>query len=221
MIKFSREALSKTKAGKLIENERQLLLHEKIEEKKKKIAQGYEHGWILLEGDRPIFVRSRWEANLVFYFEFLKKQGKIKNWLYEHETFWFEGIKRGTNNYKPDFKIIENDDSEYFIEVKGYFTKKDAIKLKRMQKYHPNVRMKVLSNDKGFEAIHKNFPDLKFEKYSSYDMISENSYLIKGWNSPFKKKDEIQKFIPLPMKKPTSRKKPKPKQKGDQESLPF
>lgn len=217
MIKFSREALAKTKAGKLIENERQLLLHEQIEEKKKKIASGYEHGWLLLEGDRPIFVRSRWEANLVFYFEFLKKKGEIKNWMYEQETFWFEGIKRGTNNYKPDFKIIENNGSEYFIEVKGYFTKKDAIKLKRMQKYHPDIRMKVLSSDKGFQAIHKNFPELKFEKYASYDMIKEKSWLIKGWDSPFKKKEEVQKFIPLPMKKPKGKK----KIEKSQDKLPF
>lgn len=202
MIKFSRESLAKSKAGKLIENERQLLLHEQVEKKKKAIASGYEQGWILLEGNRPLFVRSRWEANLVFYFEFLKNKGSIKNWLYESKTFWFEGIKRGTNNYKPDFKIIENDGSEYFIEVKGYFTKKDAVKLKRMAKYHPHVRLKLLSNDKGFEQIHKNFSGLTFEKYSSYDMISENSIMIKGWGTEFKKKEEIQKFIPLPMKKP-------------------
>lgn len=202
MVTFSREALSKTKAGKLIENQNQLTFLENLEKKKKAIASGYEHGWILLEGDRPLFVRSRWEANLVFYFEFLKRNGSIRHWYYESETFWFDGIKRGTNNYKPDFKIIEANGDEYFIEVKGYFTQKDAVKLKRMAKYHPHVRMKVLSNDKGFQSIHKNYPELQFEKYASYDMISEKSGMIKGWNSPFKKKEEIQKHFPIPMKKP-------------------
>lgn len=206
MVKFSRVSLSKTKAGKLIENERQLLLHEKVGQKKKAIASGYDRGWLLLDGDRPIFVRSRWEANLVFYFEFLKKNGSIKNWFYETKTFWFEGIKRGTNNYKPDFLIIENDGSEYFIEVKGYFTKKDKVKMDRMKKYHPNVRIKILSNDKGLQNIHSKFPDFIFDKYASYDLISEKSSIIRGWGSNFRSKDEIQKFIPLPMRKPKSKK---------------
>lgn len=207
MIKFSREALSKTKAGKREENKNQLLLHHEIvEEKKKRIAEGYERGWILLEDERPIFVRSRWEANLVFYFEFLKKNGSIKNWFYEKETFWFEGVKRGTNNYKPDFKIVEPNGEEYFIEVKGYFTRKDLTKINRMKKYHPNIRIKILSNDLGFKKIHESFPDLSFEKYASYDMIKEKSIIIKGWDSPFKTKEEIQKFIPLPMKKPKPKK---------------
>lgn len=202
MVKFTLKALSKTKAGQLIENERQLSLHEKVLEKKKKIASGYEHGWILLSKERPLFVRSRWEANLVFYFDFLRRAGKIKNWFYESQTFWFEGIKRGTNNYKPDFKIIENDGSEYFIEVKGYFTRKDYVKITRMYKYHPNVRIKILSSDKGFERIHSDYPGFNFEKYASYDLISESKGFVFGWDSPFKKKEEIQKYIPLPMKKP-------------------
>lgn len=205
MIKFSRESLAKTKAGQKEEN-RQLLLHEKVIEKKKKIAEGYERGWILLEDNRPLFVRSRWEKNLVFYFEFLKKSGLIKSWYYENETFWFDGVKRGTNNYKPDFKIIEANGDRYFIEVKGYFTRKDYTKLNRMKKYHPNTRIKVLSDDLGFQKIHENFPDLKFEKYASYDMIKEKAPIIKGWDSPFKKKEEVQKFIPLPMKKPKPKK---------------
>lgn len=210
-MKFSLEVLSKTKAGQRLDNERQLLLHERVEQKKKAIASGYEKGWILIDDERPLYVRSRWEANLVFYFEYLKNQGLIKSWAYETEIFWFAGIKRGTNNYKPDFKITENDGSFYFIEVKGYFTKKDAVKLARMKKYHPEIRMKVLSSDSGFSKIHENFPNISFEKYASYDMIAEKSYLVKGWGSPFKTKDQIQKYIPLPMKKPTA-KKPKPKE---------
>lgn len=207
MKKFSREALSKTAAGKIIENEKQLLLHDQVQEKKKKIAAGYEHGWIIINNDRPMFVRSRWECNLVFYFEFLKTKGAIKNWFYEEKTFWFEGIRRGITNYKPDFRIVENDGSEYWIEVKGYFTQKDHTKMMRMKKYYPDVRIKILSSDKGLQQIHEKFPSFSFEKYASYDLIAESKDFIKGWGSPFKKKEEVQHLIPLPMKKPVARKK--------------
>lgn len=206
MIKFSREAVSKTKVGKLIENERQLSLIEQLEEKKKRIANGFERGWIIIDGTRPIYVRSRWEANLLFYFEYLKKEGKIKNWFYEQKTFWFN-VKRGINNYKPDFKIVENDGSEYWIEVKGYFNKDDLNKMKKMAKFHPNDRIKILCSDDGFAKIHEKFPEFKFEKYASYDLISEKKFLIKGWDQPFKTKEEIQKLIPLPMKRPKGKKK--------------
>lgn len=206
MIKFTRDALSRTKAGERIDNQLELLKHEEVLQKKKRIAEGYERGWIVIGQDRPIFVRSRWEANLICYFQWLKETGVIKNWFYESETFWFDGVRRGTNNYKPDIKIIEHDGGEYYIEVKGYFTRKDLTKFKRMAKYHPNVRIKILSSDKGFAQIHKDFPDFSFEKCRSYDMISESSSMFKGWGQPFKKKEEIQSLIPLPMKKPKSKK---------------
>jgi hypothetical protein len=206
-MKFTRKALSQTKVGELLENKRQLSVFDEIKHRKKQIAQGYQHGWIVIDGDRPLFVRSTWERNLVFYFEYLKKQGLIKAWYYEHKTYWFDGIKRGTNNYKPDFTLIENDDSETVIEVKAYFTNKDKIKLQRMAKYHPHVRIKVLSDDAGFRSMHTRYPTLPFEKYTSYDMIKEKKYLIKGWDQPFKKKEDIQHLIPLPMKRPKAKKK--------------
>lgn len=197
-MKFTTESLQNTAAGRLLENKKTL---ESIKDKKKAIAKGYEQGWIIVGTDRPMHVRSRWEANLVFYFEFLKSQGKIKAWYYESEIFYFD-VKRGTNNYTPDFKIIENDGSCYYIEVKGYFTRKDAVKMNYMRKFHPNVSIKILTNDKGIGQIRKDHPNLRFDVYTSYDMIAEKSYLIKGWGSPFKTKEEIQKLIPLPMKRP-------------------
>lgn len=205
-MKFTTESLKDTAAGKLLQNKKAI---ESVQHKKKAIAKGYEQGWIIVGGDRPMYVRSRWEANLVYYFEFLKQQGKIKAWYYESETFYFEGLKRGTNNYKPDFKIIENDGTSYFIEVKGYFTRKDYVKITRMRKYHPNIGIKILTNDKGLIQIRKDYPNLKFDIYASYDMIAEKSYLVKGWNSPFKKKEEVQHLIPLPMKRPKKVKKNK------------
>ena len=57
--------------------------------------------WREIDG-RRIFFRSRWEYRYALYLQLLKSRGEIKDWQHEPKTFWFEGIKRGTNNYKPD-----------------------------------------------------------------------------------------------------------------------
>ncbi len=63
-------------------------------------------GWRTV-GDKPCYMRSRWENNYGCYLEFLRKNGSIANWEHEPKTFWFQGIKRGTCSYKPDFEVTE------------------------------------------------------------------------------------------------------------------
>lgn len=99
--------------------------------------------WCEIGGKRK-YLRSHWEKNYAHYLEFLKVIGYIKDWNYETKTFWFEGIRRGVNNYKPDFFVILNDGQEEFREVKGYMDSKSKTKLKRMKKYFPLVKMRVI-----------------------------------------------------------------------------
>jgi hypothetical protein len=74
----------------------------------------------------------------------MKQHKYIVDYWYEQDTFWFDGIKRGTNNYKPDWKVeFPSGKIEYF-EVKGYETSKDRTKYKRMAKYHPNIVLNVV-----------------------------------------------------------------------------
>ncbi|UOF90815.1 hypothetical protein LSG31_00585 [Fodinisporobacter ferrooxydans] len=95
--------------------------------------------------DIGMYVRSRWEANVARYLNFLKDQKKIYKWEYEPDTFWFEKIKRGTRSYTPDFKIWDTEDSDsYYWEVKGYMDQKSRTKLDRMKKYFPNVRIELI-----------------------------------------------------------------------------
>ena len=99
------------------------------------------------QGWRPdigIFTRSSWEANFARYLNWLVSSHGIKEWSYEPETFWFEAIKRGVRSYKPDFKIVPITGDPYFIELKGYMDPKSKTKLKRMAKYHPNVRVQLV-----------------------------------------------------------------------------
>ena len=98
-------------------------------------------------GGKRIFFRSRWEYRYCLYLQYLKEQGQIVDWFYESKVFWFEGIRRGTNNYKPDFLVIHSNQAEEFVEVKGYETAKDRTKYKRMAKYHPTVRLRVVNKE--------------------------------------------------------------------------
>jgi hypothetical protein len=91
-----------------------------------------------------IYFRSAWEANYARYLNLLIKTGAIKAWQYEPTTFWFDGIKRGTNNYKPDFRVEDHNGESYFVEVKGYMDAKSKTKIKRMAKYHPEINLVVV-----------------------------------------------------------------------------
>lgn len=95
--------------------------------------------------DLGLFVRSSWEANYCRYLNLLMKMGVVEEWSYEPETFWFKGVKRGTNSYKPDFRVkYKGDPKIEYVEIKGHETAKDRTKWKRMKKYYPDIRLQVI-----------------------------------------------------------------------------
>lgn len=95
-------------------------------------------------GDKKIYFRSRWEANYARYLEWLRKVGQIALWEHEPATFWFEGIRRGCVSYLPDFKVGNLDGTAEYHEVKGWLDPKSKTKLKRMAKYYPNIRLRLI-----------------------------------------------------------------------------
>jgi hypothetical protein len=103
----------------------------------------WKQDWAEIGGKRN-FYRSRWEYRYALYLEFMKKHNKITEWEHEPHTFYFEGIKRGTNNYKPDFRVLFPSGNVEWYEVKGYMDSKSATKIKRMKKYHPDVVLNVI-----------------------------------------------------------------------------
>jgi len=94
-----------------------------------------------------LFLRSSWEANYARYLNWLMGIGEIARWEYEPDTFWFEGIKRGTRSYTPDFKVWSIDGTYEYHEVKGWMDQKSQTKLRRMQRYHPNERVIVIDSE--------------------------------------------------------------------------
>ena len=108
-------------------------------------------GWREIGGIKKYY-RSRWEANYARYLQWLKERGEIINWAHEPKTFWFDGVKRGTVSYLPDFCVTENNGTEVYHEVKGWMDKRSLTKLKRMKKYHPTVKLIVIAS-KEYKSI--------------------------------------------------------------------
>lgn len=104
-------------------------------------------GWREI-GGRRIYFRSKMEANFARHLEWRKKAGIILEWEYEPETFYFEGLKRGKNNYKPDFRITNTDQTHIYFEVKGYMDARSKTLLNRMTKYHPGIILELIDKDR-------------------------------------------------------------------------
>lgn len=93
-----------------------------------------------------MYFRSSWEANYARYLKWLVEMKKIAGWEYESRTFIFEGISRGTMSYTPDFKVIQSDGSHEWHEVKGWMDAKSATRLRRMEKYFPEEKVRVIDH---------------------------------------------------------------------------
>lgn len=88
-------------------------------------------------------LKSDAEYSFALLLDALEKTGAVIEWRYEPNEFWFEGIRRGTVSYKPDFGVIWKNDGQIFYEVKrGTDIKpKDITKWKRMSARYPNDRL--------------------------------------------------------------------------------
>lgn len=99
------------------------------------------------------YFRSRWEANYARYLNFLMANGEpITKWEFEHETFEFKNIKRGTRFYTPDFRVTFKDGHIEYHEVKGWDYPKGRTARKRFAKYYPRLKLVLIEED-FFKAI--------------------------------------------------------------------
>lgn len=113
----------------------------------------WKQGWRTIAG-RRIFFRSRWEANYARFLQLRQENGDILQWDHEPETFWFEGIKRGAVSYLPDFRVTLRSGAIEYHEVKGWMDDRSKTKIRRMAKYHPEVKLLVI-NGKAYREIER------------------------------------------------------------------
>lgn len=79
------------------------------------------------------YFRSSWEANVARWFN---REGMT--WSYEPKVFVFQGIKRGTISYCPDFAVDDG-----WVEVKGLLDSKGRTAIRRFKKYYPEEFKKL------------------------------------------------------------------------------
>lgn len=99
--------------------------------------------WFEIGGKRKYY-RSKWEKNYALYLQWMLERGEIASWEHECKTFWFEEIKRGTRSYLPDFEVTLKDGRIEYHEVKGWYDPKSLTKIKRMDKYYPEVKLRLV-----------------------------------------------------------------------------
>jgi len=129
--------------------------------KKRRMKFGNNPG---LRTDIGISFRSKMEANLYRYFQWLKQNDIIKNVVYETKDNNFEFPKKhGTTQYKLDFKITRLDNTVYFVEAKGYMDRKSKTKLKLMEKYYPNIEVQVINKRTYNQIIKKTAGLINYE----------------------------------------------------------
>ena len=105
-------------------------------------------GWVTVS-DKTCYFKSLYEVYYARYLQLLKEANKIVDWEYETETFYFEGIKRGTNNTKLDFKIYIDNGGQVetrYIEVKGDWDSKSLTRAKRFRKFYPQHKLVIIDN---------------------------------------------------------------------------
>jgi len=107
----------------------------------------YKQFWATIGEKQPIYFRSSWEYYYAIFLEKLKQEKKIKDYFHEPKCFWFEPIKRGVRSYLPDFLIIHLNGSEEWVETKGLMCNKSITKMKRMAKYYPEVKIRLVGSD--------------------------------------------------------------------------
>lgn len=104
------------------------------------------------------YYRSSWEANWARYLNWLKAHNEIQDWSYETDTFEFS-VKRGSRFYTPDFKVTNLNGSIEYHEIKGYMDQRSQTKIRRMAKYHPQVKLIVIDG-KQYQSMAKNLRGL-------------------------------------------------------------
>ena len=113
--------------------------------------------------------RSQTEAAFANLLEMLRGAERILEAKYEHKTFWFDGIKRGTVSYLPDFWVKWDNGEEVVYECKSSandLKAKDITKYKRMAKYHPDVTLVlVLPRRPGKRSVKGRIKVADAEKY--------------------------------------------------------
>lgn len=90
---------------------------------------------------------SKVESLYYLHLKKMKEQGKLKDFrlqpVYELQPkFEYQGLKRRAINYKADFLVVDNEDKETVIDIKGMPTTEAKLKRKMFEYRYPDKDLK-------------------------------------------------------------------------------
>lgn len=77
---------------------------------------------------KDIKVQGTYELRACCILDKWKEEGKIKDWEYTKDRVPYIGVDNKPHTYLLDFKVINNDNSFYYVETKGYIHENDELK---------------------------------------------------------------------------------------------
>ena len=80
----------------------------------------------------------------------LKTKGLIKDFELQPKFLLQEAFEKNGKKYRPiyyiaDFRVINNDDSSYIVDIKGMLTTEFKIKMKLFNYKYPNIELRLIS----------------------------------------------------------------------------
>jgi hypothetical protein len=82
---------------------------------------------------KNIKVQGTYELRTCKILDKWKKEKKIKDWEYTNDRVQYIGIDKKKHTYLLDFKVLENDNSFYYLETKGWEDVNDKLKWKAVK----------------------------------------------------------------------------------------
>ena len=140
-------------------------------------------GWYKVTNinDGEYIVRGLWEYNVA-----LKLNEQNILWIRnQYLNYFINDVKK---TYNPDFYLPELNE---YIEVKGYFSDKDKIKMDAVIDQNPNIKIKFMLNDTYLNFINDNISVIDIPIYEFG--VFESGYNKKG-QIKIEKKIKICKF---------------------------
>jgi len=101
-----------------------------------KLKEAYKKGRKIFGGTtkwyqyKQIKVQGTYELRACFILDAMKFNSYIKDWSYANDRFQYIDVTGKQRLYLPDFKIIKEDGSHFYVETKGYSTPTDEVKWK-------------------------------------------------------------------------------------------
>lgn len=118
----------------------------KLQYKNGKKVYGGKTKWYSIETSNGIIrVQGTYEVRTCKILDKLKEDNSIKNWEYTNDRFEYINSENNKSTYLLDFKVFDNNNNFYYIEVKGYKRINDELKWESVR--NNGLELKIWFND--------------------------------------------------------------------------